>query len=63
MTMPKPIYEKYILDALELGRAVVECADTRDARNAAQGLCMIRRMKGYDVVISQRGRAVIVTRR
>lgn len=59
----KPIYEKYILEALELGRSVIECADSRDARNAAQGLCMIRRMKDYNVVIAQRGRAVIVTRR
>lgn len=60
--MPKPIYEGYIREALESPSEckTVSCGDRAQARNVAQGLGMVRRMKGYDVDIMQRGDKVII---
>lgn len=60
--MPKPIYEDYIKEALEspTGCKTVSCGDSAQARNVAQGLGMVRRTKGYNVEIMQRGEKVII---
>lgn len=58
----KPAYEQHIINTLNSpdGHGKVTRNSPQEARNAAQGLCVIRRKKGYKITIRQRGNVVFL---